>query len=136
MGGPDSLLAVTPLFNDMAGLPRWQSSNESTCQSRSCRRSRFKPWVRKIPCRKEWQPTPVFLPVEPHRQRSLVGCSQWGCKESDTTEQACTTTPFLRGFKAKDPKDEGHDRVKAVVGVKATDLKDLCLQSSKAGDRR
>ena len=33
-----------------------------------------------------WQPTPVFLPGEPHGQRSLVGYSPWGCKESDTTE--------------------------------------------------
>ena len=32
------------------------------------------------------QPTPVFLPGEPHGQRTLVGYSPWGCKESDTTE--------------------------------------------------
>ena len=36
------------------------------------------PWVRKIPWRREWQPTPVFLPEESHRQRSLVGYSPWG----------------------------------------------------------
>ena len=35
---------------------------------------------------KKWQPTPVFLPGEFHRQRSLVGYSPWGHKESDTTE--------------------------------------------------
>ena len=35
---------------------------------------------------KKWQPTPVFLPGESHGQRSLVGYSQWGCNESDTTE--------------------------------------------------
>ena len=34
-----------------------------------------------------WQPTPVFLPGKSHRQRSLIGYSPWGCKESDTTEQ-------------------------------------------------
>ena len=33
-----------------------------------------------------WQPTPVFLPGESHGQRSLVGYSPWGCKESDMTE--------------------------------------------------
>ena len=33
------------------------------------------------------QPTPVFLPRKFHGQRSLVGYSPWGCKESDTTEQ-------------------------------------------------
>ena len=36
--------------------------------------------------RRQWQPTPVFLPGKSHGQRSLVGCSPWGCKESDTTE--------------------------------------------------
>ena len=40
------------------------------------------------PLEKEMAPTPVFLPGESHGQRSLVGCSPWGCKESDTTEQA------------------------------------------------
>ena len=36
--------------------------------------------------RREWQPSPVFLPGECHGQRSLVGQSPWGHKESDTTE--------------------------------------------------
>ena len=49
----------------------------------------FNPWVRKIPWRTAWQPTPVFLPGESHGQRSLMGYSLEGCKESDTTEDAC-----------------------------------------------
>ena len=53
------------------------------------RRHRFDPWVGKISCRRIWQPTPVFLPGESRGQRSLAGCSPWGCKESDTTEHAC-----------------------------------------------
>jgi len=40
----------------------------------------------KIPWRRAWQPTPVFLPGESHAQRSLEGYSPWGRKESDTTE--------------------------------------------------
>ena len=36
--------------------------------------------------RRKWQPTPVFLSGESHGWRSLVGCSPWGCTESDTTE--------------------------------------------------
>ena len=36
--------------------------------------------------RRQWQPTPVLLPGKSHRQRSLVGCSPWGCEESDMTE--------------------------------------------------
>ena len=44
-------------------------------------------WVRKIPWRKEWIPTPVFLPGEFHGQKSLADYSPRDCKESDTTEQ-------------------------------------------------
>ena len=44
------------------------------------------PWVRKIPLRRAWQPTPVFLPEEPHGQRSLAGYSPQGRKESDMIE--------------------------------------------------
>ena len=47
----------------------------------------FDPWVGKIPWRRNWQPTPVFLPGEFHRQRSLAGYSSWGGKELDTTNQ-------------------------------------------------
>ena len=46
----------------------------------------FNPWVGKIPWRRAWQPTPVFLPGESRGQRSLVGCGPWGHKESDRTE--------------------------------------------------
>ena len=49
-------------------------------------------WVGKIPWRREWLPTPVFLPEKSHGQRSLVGCSPWGHKESDMTEQQSTHT--------------------------------------------
>ena len=38
------------------------------------------------PWRRAWQPTPVFFPRESHGQRSLAGCSPWGCKELDMTE--------------------------------------------------
>ena len=46
----------------------------------------FDSWARKIPWRRTWQTTSVFLPEEAHRQRSLVGCSPRGRKELDTTE--------------------------------------------------
>ena len=46
----------------------------------------FDPWVEKIPWRRAWQPTPVLLPGESHRQRSLVGYSPWGHIESYVTE--------------------------------------------------
>ena len=50
------------------------------------RRHGFDPWVGKNPWRRKWQPTPIFLPGKFHGQRSLVGYSPWGPKESDWTE--------------------------------------------------
>ena len=52
-----------------------------------CRRSGFNPWVGKIPWRRKWQPTPVFLPGKSHGPRSLVGYCPWDRKESDMTER-------------------------------------------------
>ena len=43
-------------------------------------RHEFDSWVGKIPWRRKWQATPVFLPGKSHGQRSLVGYSPWGCK--------------------------------------------------------
>ena len=50
-------------------------------------RDMFDPWVGKIPWRRKWQPTPVFLLGESYVQRSLTGYSPWGCKESDTPRE-------------------------------------------------
>ena len=69
------------------GLPRRCSGKESTCQ---CRRHKFNPWIRKIPWRRKWKPTPVFLPGKSHGQRHLTGYSPRGRKESDMTEHAHT----------------------------------------------
>ena len=68
------------------GLPRQLSGKEPTCQCRRHKRHGFNPWVRKIPWRRAWQPTPVFLPGESHGQRSLAGYSPWDCEETDMTE--------------------------------------------------
>ena len=53
-----------------------------------CRRCEFKPWVRKMPWIRKWQPAPVFLPGEVHRQRSLVSYSSRGHQELDMAEYA------------------------------------------------
>ena len=47
----------------------------------------FDPWVRKIPQRRKWQPTPVLLPGKFHGRGRLVGHSPWDHKELNTTEQ-------------------------------------------------
>ena len=44
-------------------------------------------WMPNVVCRRrQWHPTPGFLPGKSHGRRSLVDCSPWGCKESDTTD--------------------------------------------------
>jgi len=60
---------------------------KSPCQ---CRRHRFDPWVGKIPWKKKWQPSPVFVPGESHGTRSLAGYIPQGHKASDITEQQST----------------------------------------------
>ena len=57
------------------GFPGGASGKEPACQCRRPKREGFDPWVRKIPWRRAWQSTPVFLPGEFHGQRSLVGYS-------------------------------------------------------------
>ena len=61
------------------------SASESACQCRRRKRHGFDPWVGKIPWRRAWQPTPVFLPGESQAQRRLAGYSPWGRKQSDPT---------------------------------------------------
>ena len=46
----------------------------------------YNSWVGKIPWRRKWQSTPVFLSGKFHGQRSLAGCSPWGHKELDITK--------------------------------------------------
>ena len=77
--GRDDLIRNLTLW----GFPGGVSGKESTFQ---CRRRGLGPWVRKIPWSRKWQPTPIFLPGEPHGQRSLAGYSPCGHKKSDTTE--------------------------------------------------
>ena len=67
------------------------------------RETGFDPWVGKIPWRRKWQSTPVLLPGKSHGQRSLVGYSPWGCKESDTAERLHSLMATL----AEPPKWEG-----------------------------
>ena len=63
----------------------------------ACRRPGCSPWVRKIPWRREWVPTPLFLPGEFHGQRSLEGYSLQDPKELDIIERL--TLSLLSGKK-------------------------------------
>ena len=55
----------------------------------------FNPWVGKIPWRRKWQPTPVFLPGKSHEQRSLADYNPWGCKRVRHSLVTKTTTQSL-----------------------------------------
>ena len=66
---------------------------EPACQCRRHKRCTFDPWIRKITWRRALQPTPVFLPGESHRQKSLACYGPKGHKELGMTEvtyHACT----------------------------------------------
>ena len=58
-----------------AGFPDGASGKKPVFQARRPKRCRFDPWVGKIPWRKAWQPSQVFLPIESNGQRSLVSYS-------------------------------------------------------------
>ena len=58
-----------------------EAPNASTCEC-----DKFGDKVFKKVIKLKWQPTPVLLPGKSHGRRSMVGCSPWGCTESDTTE--------------------------------------------------
>ena len=101
-------------------LPRWLISKESICQCRRCRWPRFSPWVRKVPWRRKWQPTPVSLPEKSHGQRSLPGLQKvgrnWVCMhwkstipgfrnptETNLSTEQLTVDPYRWTAQARDP---------------------------------
>jgi len=66
----------------------------------------FHPWVRKIPWKREWQPTPLLLPGKFHGQRSPAGYSPWGCKELDRTERLSAPACMSIAYHAQDDGEE------------------------------
>ena len=68
------------IFTDRTSPAAPMVKNLSTVQE-----TRFNSWARKIPWRRKWQPTQIFLPGEFHGQRSLTGYSSWGHKQSNMT---------------------------------------------------
>ena len=74
----------------MGGFPDGSVGEESTC-SAGDRGDAGSSQGPEGPQEGKWQPTPVFLPKKPHRQRSLASYSPKGCKELDTTERLTHT---------------------------------------------
>ena len=81
------------------GFPGGASSKVPACQGRRHKRYGFDLWVRKIPSKKEWQPTPIFLPGESHEKRNLACYSPWGCRAghdpSDLVHMHCLIAIYL-----------------------------------------
>ena len=70
----------------VCGLSQWLSDRDLPAMQET--------WVRKIPWRRKWQLTPVFLPGKSHGWRRLADYSPWGHKELDMTEQLSTHTVY------------------------------------------
>ena len=90
--GIQVFIGLTNQLPAMGGI----SGTESACRCRRPKRLGFNPWVRKIPWRRKWRLTPVFLPGKFNGQRSLVGYSPWGRKELDMTKH--TVIHLLSSF--------------------------------------
>ena len=78
-------ISISTMSYGVSLVAQMVKKKKKMCQQ--CRRPGFDPWVGKIPWRRAWQLTPVFLPGESHGQRSLVGYSPWGA-ELDTIKQS------------------------------------------------
>ena len=73
--------------------PGGASGKEPTCQCRRGKRCGFDPWIRKIPWRRTWQPTPVSLLGASRGQRSLVGDGRLKRFSMHASNQSCGTDP-------------------------------------------
>ena len=120
----------------------WWLRQWSVCLQ--CRRPRFNPWVRKMPWRRKWLCSPVFLPGGSHEQRSLVGYSSWGHKEPDLTE-GLTLVQKLRVLRPQDPSvQQDTERAQSWVPTRAWTMfttedqafkfTELTMRSSGPGD--
>ena len=101
------------------GFPGDSVGKESACSEGDAGDLGSIPGSGRSPWRRPWQPTSVFVPGESHGQRSLEGCSLWGCKESATevTEHTHVHTALmrvLRSGRGRQRRRRGWDHVEAV----------------------
>ena len=84
------------LYMELSG---WLSGKEPAYQ---CRRRGFEPWVGKIPWRRKWESSPIFLPGKSQGQRSLAGYSPWGCRvRHDGARLSITYYLFMGAFRTR-----------------------------------
>ena len=102
-----------------SGFPGGISDIEPSCQCRRPKRHGFDPWVWKIPWRRAWQPTLMFLPEESCRHTSLVGYSPW--KQLSTAPPIHSPSPFNRDF-------QGYTSTTVMASTTYTDQYLLCCK--------
>ena len=73
-------------FQMALAIKKKKKKKKPSCQCRRHKTPKFDPWIGKVPWRKAWQHTPVFLPGEFHGQKRLTGYSPWGLKEMAANE--------------------------------------------------
>ena len=88
----------------LLGFPGGSDGKESACNAGG-------PWVEKIPWRREWRATPVFLPGESHGPRSLVGYGLWGSKETSFCYHILNVLDVLNMLKVQRVKSEKSEDV-------------------------
>ena len=80
----------------------------------------------KIPWRREWLPTAVFLPGKSYGPRNLKGYSPWGHKESDKTEQLTQGHKEVRGHAWTGDIDLGTSNIEVVETRGVDDINNAC----------
>ena len=89
------MLLWTCVYVTCLGLPWWLNGKESACNASAAEDVVFDPWLRKIPWRRSWHPTAVFLPGESHGQRRLEGHSPWVTKSWTRPKQLSMACIYL-----------------------------------------
>ena len=112
---------------------RWYNGIGSTWQCRRCKKHGFNPWVRKIPWRRAWQPTPVCLPGKSHDKGTWQAIVH-GVTESNTTEHSAQLT----AKSMKEPRLHSRRKacLKSVHSPMPSPLPDLSFTSSVWGRQR
>ena len=120
-----SLLPQGPTSNSypLMGTTLWPSGKKSSWQYRRCW---FEPWVGKIPWRRKWQPTPIFLPGKSQGQRSLVAYSPWSHKDTieHTSRQGGPGHHNRPEANPRARKEAGRRQITAVIFM-------MCFMTSK-----
>ena len=91
-GKPQFPFSCSALLHNILLVPGFAHSSIGKKICLQCRKPGFYSWVRKIPWRGKWQPTPVFLPGESQGQRTLAGASPWGHKSWTQLSNETTTS--------------------------------------------